>query len=200
MFSESDARFRSETTPRDQFRQYASESREATIGMFLIVIGAMFLAQHFLGFNPWRWSWPYLIVAPGVVFLVSAFAFGRGASGLAIPGSIITTLGSILLMQNTFNAWQTWAYAWALVVPTSIGIGLWFHGVLSGREKVQRVGRVMATIGLGLFLGFATLFEGILNLSHRDDGGIAGPGIAAILIVVGLLLISERSRDSAFIQ
>jgi hypothetical protein len=199
MFSESGARFGSEPTPRDQFRQYAQESRDMSIGLLLIVVGAMFLAQRFLGFNPWRWSWPYLIVAPGVVFLVSAFAFGRGVSGLAIPGSIITMLGSILLIQNTFNAWHTWAYAWALVVPTSIGIGLWLHGVLSGREKVQRVGRVMATIGLGLFLGFATLFEGILHVSGGLAEGIVGPGLAAILIVVGLLLINDRPHDSAYV-
>jgi hypothetical protein len=199
MYAEPGAHFESEPTPSDQIRQYARDSRDASIGLILIVVGAMFLAQQFLGFNPWRWSWPYFVIAPGAVFLISAFAFGRRASGLAIPGSIITMVGSILLVQNTFNAWQTWAYAWALVVPTSIGIGLFLHGALSGRERVQRVGRTMTTIGLVLFLGFATLFEGFLDLSGGFASGIAGPGVAAVLILVGALLLSRSNQSNAYL-
>ena len=36
-----------------------------SLGIVLIVIGATFIAQEFLGFNLWRWSWPILIVVPG---------------------------------------------------------------------------------------------------------------------------------------
>jgi hypothetical protein len=199
MFSEHGTSYESEPTPSDQIRQYARESFDASVGLILIVVGAIFLAQQFLGFNPWRWSWPYFVITPGVLFLTGAFAFGRRTSGLAIPGTIITTLGLILLVQNTLNAWSTWTYAWALVVPTSIGVGIWLHGVLSGRVRPQRVGRVMASVGLVLFLGFTTLFEGIIGINGGIARGIGGPGIAVVLIVGGLYLISERPKDSTYV-
>jgi hypothetical protein len=193
MYSEPQTKFGSETTPGDRFRQHGRETFDATVGIILILIGGIFLAQHFLGFNPWRWLWPYFIVTPGVLFLIAALAFARGASGLAIPGSIITTLGMILLVQNTFDVWRTWAYVWPLVVPTSIGVGIWLHGMLSGQPRAQRTGRVMATVGLWLFLGFAALFEGLVHISGDVSRAVLGPAIGAALIVGGLFLINQKS-------
>jgi hypothetical protein len=109
----------------------------------------------------------------------------------------VTTVGLILLVTNTFQLWAVWAYAWALVVPTSIGVGLFLFGGLSGRSRPQRVGQVMATIGIWLFLGFAAFFEGVLNISGGLAAGIAGPGLGAALIVGGLLFLAQRTETTA---
>src|SRR6185312_11166376 len=98
------------------------------------------------------------------------FAIGRGSSGLAIPGSIVTTAGLILLIQNTFGIWQTWAYAWALIVPTAIGVGIWLMGTWGGKLRQQEVGRRMAEIGFIIFLAFAAFFELLVNLSGLWNG------------------------------
>jgi hypothetical protein len=177
-------------------REHARGALDVSLGVVLVVIGALFIAQQLLGFDPWRWIWPLLIVLPGVAFLVAATLGGRPATGLAIPGTITTTLGLLLLFQNTFNVWQTWAYAWALIFPTAVGLGIWLHGWLDGRVTEARTGRYMATIGLWLFLGLATFFEVVLNLSGTFARGTAGTVLAAILVVAGALLIA-RSGDRA---
>jgi len=41
-----------------------------------------------------------------------------------IPGSIITIAGLVLAVQNTFDLFATWAYAWALVAPGGVGLGI----------------------------------------------------------------------------
>jgi hypothetical protein len=170
---------------------------DTSVGLILILLGAFLLGSRAFGPNLWHWFWPFLIAAPGALFLAAAFAFGRSVSGLAIPGSITTTVGLLLLFSNFFQAWQVWAYAWTLVVPTSIGVGLFLYGALSGRSGAQRTGRVMATIGLWLFVGFAALFEGVLHISGTLGTGITGPGIGAALVVGGLFFLTQRTETSA---
>lgn len=193
MVNEPSSRFGGDTGPNQFSPRRERRAIETTLGVVLIVVGCIFYAQHFLGFNPWRWGWPFAIIVPGALFLTAAIFGGRSTTGLAIPGAIISTVGTILLVQNTFHTWQTWAYAWALVVPTSIGVGIWLHGWLSDRENVQRTGRAMATIGLALFLGFAVFFELVVNLSGVLDRSARGPAIAVVLILAGTFLLLRRS-------
>jgi hypothetical protein len=196
MFAEHSTIEQSAQSRNGDARQNDHAQLDASVGLVLILLGAFLLGQRALGINLWQWFWPFLIAAPGVLFLAAAFAFGRSVSGLAIPGSITTTVGLLLLLTNFFDAWQVWAYAWTLVVPTSIGVGIFLHGALSGRSRAQRTGQVMATIGLWLFVGFAALFEGILNISGALGIGIAGTGIGAALVVGGLFFLAQRTETS----
>ena len=50
--------------------------------------------------------------------------------GFAIAGSIVTTVGSVLLYQQTTGHWESWAYAWALVGPGAAGLGMLVYGLL----------------------------------------------------------------------
>ena len=163
------------------------------LGGILIVIGILFFVREFTGPNFWHWSWPLIVLAAGGMFFAGAFARPGHASGLAIPASIITTTGLILLFQNTLHLWQTWAYAWALIVPTSIGVGLWLKGWLDGKSHQQEVGRRMAEIGFLIFLGFAAFFELILNLSGLWYG-TSGIVVAVILIVTGAYILARQSE------
>lgn len=82
-------------------------------------------------------------------------AGGRSAAGLTIPGSIITTIGLLLLYQETFDHFESWAYAWALI-PTAVGVGIviellinisgTFDGVLAGTVVP------LVLIGAGIYL------------------------------------------------
>jgi hypothetical protein len=38
-------------------------------------------------------------------------------------GSTVTMVGRTLFFQNTVDYFRSWVYAWALVFPTSVGVG-----------------------------------------------------------------------------
>jgi hypothetical protein len=77
----------------------------------LVGLGVLFLFQQAVGVEIGQYAWPLFVIFPGLAFL-AAFALGpRSAAGLAIPGCVVTTVGLILAVQNTFNVWETWAYA-----------------------------------------------------------------------------------------
>jgi hypothetical protein len=134
------------------------------------------------------------VVAAGVALFVGMVLGGKGAAGLAIPASITTMTGLILLFQNTFNAWQTWAYAWALIVPTATGLGTWLMGWWADQPRAREAGRRMAEGGLVLFLVFAGFFELVLNLSGLLSSGLGGTAVAVILILAGLYLLARRGE------
>ena len=61
-------------------------------GSLLIFFGILALVgKVFQTFNFWEILWPFFIIGIGALFFVGMFAGGRSVSGLAIPGSIITT-------------------------------------------------------------------------------------------------------------
>jgi hypothetical protein len=172
-------------------------SGNAGLGIILIAIGGLLLIQRVTGLDVWHLLWPLFVIGPGVVFL--AFAVGSGQSGLAIPGTIITTTGMILFVQNAFGLWQTWAYAWALVAPTSVGLGIWLAGFLSGNLHQQAAGRKVATIGIILFVGFAAFFEIIFSLSGFWHVRASGIIIGLLFVIGGFLLIRPRRDPSSWV-
>jgi len=92
------------------------------LGAILVVLGALFLAGQLapVSFDVGHYGWPVVVILPGLAFLAFGL-FLDGASGLVIPGSIITIAGLVLAVQNTFDLFATWAYAWALVAPGGYG-------------------------------------------------------------------------------
>lgn len=168
-----------------------------TIGLILIALGALFLVQQITGVDVWHWAWPFAVIVPGLLLFAGMFSGGKSASGLAIPASIVTTTGLILLFQNTFHLWQTWAYAWALIFPTAVGAGIWLSGWWSNQAEPQRVGRRMVEVGLVIFLGLAAFFEILLNLSGLMRWGGGGIVVALILILAGVYLLSQRDEHGA---
>ena len=107
-------------------------------------------------------QWPLIIVAVGALFLISALA---GAPGLAIPGSIITGIGCLLLYQNTYDAWESWAYAWALI-PGFVGIGIIIARTLEGEpRRGLRSGGTLIFISLIMFLAFGAFLGGGISFS-----------------------------------
>jgi hypothetical protein len=159
-------------------------------GVFLIGLGVLFLLGQFVRINLWEWLWPFWIIGFGALFFVGMLAGGKSAAGLAIPGSIISMVGLILLYQNWFGHWESWAYAWALI-PVAVGIGLFIMGLWNGRESTRRAGINVAGVGIVLFLVFGAFFElGAVMLGMRRAGGVLWP---LILIGAGLYLLITRS-------
>jgi len=151
-------------------------------GILLIVLGILFLVDQWLGIHIAQYLWPFVIIVPGVALLVHALSLPDAAGqGFAIAGSLVTMLGLVLLAQSLSGLWATWAYAWALVAPTSVGIGMILHSWVRGTPAASVVGWGLVKIGLGLFFGFAVFFEGLFNIS--------GMGIGRWLLPLGLVAL-----------
>jgi hypothetical protein len=169
------------------------------IGVGLIGLGALFLFGQIMGINILGVLWPFFIIVPGLLFFIGMLVLGRSGAPLAIPGSIVTMIGLILLFQNMTDLWATWAYAWALIFPTSVGVGIAIAGLWGDDPRMARAGGLMALVGLMIFLAFAVFFELLLNISGLRTGPLGRLLLPLLLIGAGavvlvLSLLSGRTR------
>lgn len=170
------------------------------IGALLVLAGIVFLFFEFAGISIdiGEDFWPFFIIVPGLVVFALAFGMsGKRGQDTAAAGSVITTVGLLLWIQNWFDLWATWAYAWALVAPTSIGVGQAVYGAIKGEPELMRSGLRLATIGFLIFLVLAAFFELVIGLSGFV---VSRYGLPILLIAAGLLVLVLaflRSRSSA---
>lgn len=174
--------------------------RRATvaIGVLLIGLGAAFLVGRQVGFGWADVGWPLFVVGAGLVLWFLAFAVGgQGGAGFAVPAGIVTMTGFVLAVQNATGLWETWAYAWALVAPGGVGIGLLVYGFLARQPDVARGGGWALIVGVGLFLGFGFFFEAVIGLSGARLAGadtILSAGLVVLGIVIVVLAVVGRTR------
>ncbi|MFN8442836.1 MAG: hypothetical protein U0175_18815 [Caldilineaceae bacterium] len=166
------------------------------LGAVLILAGLLFLVGQFVGARFWELAWPFTILIPGLLLFVGMVAGGKSTGGLAIPASIVTTLGLLMLFQNTFNYFESWAYAWALI-PTAVGVGMMINGVWSDQPGLVEKGRKTAQIGAVMFaIGFV-FFELVVRIGrfgHIMFGGFLGP---LVLILIGGYLLFRNLVDGS---
>ena len=166
----------------NRMRKYPS----LIFGLILIGLGTVFLLAQFLNISFWRFFWPFFIIIPGLLFFLGMVMAGKSAGPLAIPGSIVTTFGLILLYQSVTNHWASWAYVWALIFPTSVGIGLIIHGAWSEQPNVRNQGMGWLRTGMILFAIGGVFFEFIVGISGLRISDVAG---SVLLIVIGVYLL-----------
>jgi hypothetical protein len=160
------------------------------LGVVLVVTGGLFLADQLLGIQIMAYFWPLLIVLFGLTFFIGMLIAGRKGAGLAIPGAVITTLGTLLFIQNTFTLWGTWTYAWALLT-SALGLGMLIMNGYLKREGLRRAAGVVIGIGLITFVVFGVLFEVVLNISGANI--YSGVFLGAGLILLGLFVVFSRA-------
>ena len=161
-------------------------------GAALILFGLLLLAGQLLRIDFLGLLWPFFMIVPGVaLFLAALAASGKAGEPLAVVGSIITMIGAILLFQNVTGLWATWAYAWALIAPTSIGLGMLLWGAIKGHHDKVKAGLNLAGIGLVIFLAAGAFFELVLGISGFGLGPMALPflfiGLGVIVILMNLV-------------
>lgn len=165
--------------------------RNQVIGIVLVVLGAVFLLGRGIDFG--AMAWPLFVLVPGLIMLGVAFLGKRESAGLAIPGTIVTTIGLILLVLNLTEYWQAWAYCWTLIVAAA-GLGNFFHGAITRDAIKERDGLKAAYFGLALFAGFGAFFEffiwGGMSLVMRWILPLA-------LVAAGVFLLMRRDHSSS---
>lgn len=159
------------------------------VGAMLLLVGVLALAGRSVGVDVFDLGWPLLVIVPGLLLFAAAVSTGgQGGSAIAVPAGIVTMAGLVLAFQNTTGLWATWAYAWALVAPGGVGLGIVAYGLVTEQRGVVQAGLPILGIGLALFLGFGIFFEGVLGLSGPAVIG-AETLLAGGLIVLGIVLL-----------
>ena len=158
---------------------------EAALGGLLLLLGTLVLVGQALELDLGRVGWPFFVIVPGLGLLGLGLAgAGRLGEVLAMAGGVVTMAGLVLLVQNTTDRFETWAYAWTLVVLVGVGIGRWLVGVTRGRRDLAAGGGWLIAAGLAALPGL----RGVLRGRHRvrrprlrrgrplRPGGRADPG------------------------
>jgi hypothetical protein len=160
------------------------------LGMLLILIGVVFLIDLLIpNLNLMGFGWPLIVILLGLIFFIGMLIDREKGVGLAIPGALITSLGILLFLQNTFNLWWTWTYAWTLLI-SALGLGLLMMNNTLKRPGLRKAGGALIGVGLVLFVILGIFFEIILNISgeNKASGVFLGVG----LVLLGLFILFSR--------
>lgn len=166
-------------------------NRNQIAGIVLIAVGLLFLLGRGFGAVDFgQIAWPFFVLIPGLLLLGSAFLGTRKNAHLAMPGSILTTIGLILLVMNITGYWQAWAYAWALI-SVGVGVGNLIYGALSEDPLREQDGMRTIYVGLVLFAVFGVFFEFLIW------GGLGGSLrwlLPLLLIGGGVFLLLRKDQ------
>ncbi len=151
----------------------------------MIAFGLLSLASEvFRGFN-WGFLWPFIVIGVGALFFVAMFAGGKQAAGFAIPGTIVSGIGLVLLFQNITKHWESMSYFWTLII-LFVGVGIYIMGVYGNDPGQKKSGAGVMKVGLILFIVFGSFFEMIFS-------SISNLIFPILLILLGAYLVLNRS-------
>jgi hypothetical protein len=123
-----------------------------------------------------------------LLFMASFVLEPRAGIPVAMFGGMVTTTGGILFVQNVFDLYASWAYAWALIAPTSIGLAKLIYGALRGLGNEVRSGLSMSGVGFAMFVIGGFFFELVIGINGFNFGAswLCWP---ALLIGLGVILL-----------
>jgi hypothetical protein len=154
-------------------------------GTILIVFGLLALAGQFLRIMDWGFIWPFIVIGFGALFFLAMVAGGKQSAAFAIPASIISGIGLVLLFENITGHWEAMSYFWTLIIMF-VGIGIYIMGWYGGDENQKRSGWGVMKVGFILFVIFGAFFE----LLFSSFNNLIFP---VLLIILGVYLILSRS-------
>ena len=159
------------------------------IGAILVIVGAILLAGQAFDIGIGDLGWPLIIVAIGVALLLIGLVVVN-ESGMVVGGTVVTTVGLVLLYQNQTGHWESWPYAWALVGPAASGLGLALWGIRSRDRQDVRNGTWGMLGGLAFFaIGFL-FFEGIIGISGERPP-LPEWALPALVIGIGVVILAR---------
>jgi hypothetical protein len=183
---------------KPQPAQPRSAGSSAALGIVLVVVGLFALGVVLFGVDLTQYGWPLFVIIPGLTLLVVGFL--GGGAGASVPGGIVTMLGLVLAYQSSTGDWASWAFAWALIAPGGVGLGLYLQALRDRDPVGLRRGRTLMFVAALIFMIGFVLFESILGISGLDYGVFGKAALPALLIVIGLILLVrsiQRSRAKA---
>jgi hypothetical protein len=186
-------------------RRSETRARGVGGGLVLVAIGGVALLTRGAGVEFGGLAddgWPLFIFVPGLVLLAAALVPSPpDGLGFAVAGSVVTTVGAILLYQQTSGNWESWAYAWALI-PLAAGIGIAAYGSLTGLHDLVGTGIRLAAVAGVLFVVGAWYFNTVFETGENPiDIGSWWPvvvvGIGAFVVGRAVLMPPVPPRTSS---
>lgn len=173
----------------------------AVVGTLLVVAGIGWFVARELRFDPFAAiadrGWPLFVIIPGVILLTSSLIpKPPHGVGLAIAGTIVTTVGIVLFYQQSTGNWESWAYAWALVGPGAAGVGMTLYGLVFRQRDLLLAGARLVAISAAIFIVGFWYFETIFATGNAPiDLGTWWP-IAIVVVGIAALIagLSGRGR------
>jgi hypothetical protein len=143
-------------------------------------------------------GWTLFIIVPGVILLAAGLLLRRPVAGLTIAGTIVTAVGALLLYQDRTGHYESWSYAWALIAPGAVGLGLVLHGLRANDHAQLTVGARMLAIAAAIFVVGAWYFETVFRTGRvpfdlGDSWPIVLVILGAIVLVLAFLGTGERT-------
>ena len=154
-------------------------------GALLIGIGVLSLMDRAFPTLNLGNLWPFLIIGLGALFFVAMFAIGRSGAAFAVPGSIISGIGLVLLFQNMTGHWESMTYIWTLIL-IFVGLGIYIMGWYGEDASQKKSGVGVMKVGFILFIIFGMIFESIFSSFGRQI-------FPVLLILLGGYLLVSRS-------
>jgi len=165
------------------------ETTNRIAGAVLVAAGILVLI---LGNISMGVAWPLFVIVPGIIMLGAAFLGEQRNAGLAVPGSIVTVVGLILLTFALTGHWQGWAYAWALIIAAA-GFGTFLHGAIVRDAAREREGMRVVATGLTIFAIAGAIFELFI---YGDFGATLRWLLPVALILAGGAMLLRRGGEA----
>ena len=159
------------------------------IGLILVLVGAVLFAGQLAGIGIEDVGWPIFVIAAGLAILLIGLLVAN-EQGMVIGGTVVTTVGLVLLYQDQTGRWETWAYAWALVGPAASGLGLALWGLRSGNGSDLRNGTWGLLGGLAIFAVGFLFFEGVIGIGG-DRLALPEWVLPAAVIAIGVVVLGR---------
>ena len=159
----------------------------------LIGLGGFLLVSNLVGIEMIDIFWPLFVIIPGLLLLLPAHnataGQNRRLSFLAVPGTMLVTIGTLLFAMNMTDHFEAWAYSWTLVLAAAAAGLMYkrrFEPEHPGHERGRRFMRTMVM----LFIGLAVLFEIVVFESFQ-------PWLPLALIAYGVYVLVRNRRQPA---
>jgi hypothetical protein len=156
-------------------------------GVALATAGAVVVAR-LAGVDDVRVLWALALLTAAAALLALMLAGRPQRSPLAIPATALAAAGLIVSIQTATGRWESWAYLWAVVLPTSIGLGRLSAGWWGHEPRRVRAGLRLSEMGLALVAASVVVIAGA---SYLSGGAVAGL-IALLLVGIGGYLLISR--------
>ncbi|MCL4867883.1 MAG: hypothetical protein KJ063_02845 [Anaerolineae bacterium] len=153
----------------------------------LIGGGVILLALNLFHFSLMSLIWPLFILLPGLAMLWPAYRSTAEDvsiwSWLAVPGSLLTLIGMLLVATN-FGHGEIWAYGWTLF-PAAIVAGVMLMQRHDPANGIHVSGRKIIRASLIVFMALGLVFELLIFSS-------LGPWWPLLLVLWGVFIIIRK--------
>jgi hypothetical protein len=165
-------------------------------GAIMIAFGLLALTGQLFRALNWDFFWPLIIVGFGALLFVVMFAGGKESAALAIPGSIVSGVGLVMLFQSITHHWESMSYFWTLII-LFVGTGIYLMGWRAGDESQKQSGMKVMKIGLILFVIFGMFFEMIFSSFNNILFPLLLIGLGAYLVISRTGLFGKKKDESS---